>query len=338
MVPNRPIMPLAVGKAIHEGLFTLFTDDKTLDDAVKRAVDSFYSEVPKLRLPGDDEEYTKQEEMIRTMIPAYKEHWQEAIWKPLGNEIPGTVPVGHFIIDRRTALLLFPDSDPDGRNTNQEGDRIWNETVEVHCFLRCRIDKLVVFRNDLYIVDHKTMARLDMRDIQKYASDFQMTAYVYAASKLIGKRVRGVIVDALVKTKIPQFHREAFFRSDDQLAEWEFEFTEWCRRILDQRVMKIEREAANPNVTSPGKFIFLKNDSECFKYRSCPYYNLDFIGDTPTQRQAFIRREPDYVDDERLLTAKGSKSSSERSASVSDAGDSGGSTSSDQPSSGGDPL
>jgi len=204
-------------------------------------------------MPEEQSELEKAEEIVRTLLPSYVAHWKVrgGLWVPLGIEAAGTVEIG-------------------------EGTDV---------FLRFRIDNLVAWERMVWLVDYKTMAKLDPRELLKYEMDLQVTAYTYAASKVLKTRVAGMIVDALVKTKIPQFERETFVRTDEELDEFVRDFVLYAREI----------ESAGSAVEH-----FPKNPKECFRYGTCPYREL-CLRDTEVRRAIYDRRRPDYVDDERLL-------------------------------------
>src|SRR5262249_51144709 len=144
-------------------------------------------------------------------------------WKPLGIEVGGKVEVGNGT----GVYILF------------------------------RTDKLVNWQKLVWIIDHKTAAKLDMRDLMKYEMDLQFSAYTYAVAKHLNIQVAGVIVDMLVKTKVPQFHQQAFVRTPSELLEFEKEFVEMALEIKWRR-------ARVDNGEDP-KTVWYKNTKECFR-------------------------------------------------------------------------
>jgi hypothetical protein len=213
----------------------------------------------------DDKDLDEATEIVDRLLPAYVEHWSGVgeLWTPLNQEIEFFVEVG-------------------------EGTNV---------FLRGRADNLSTAKNGLYLVDYKTAGRMDPRDLLKYELDMQLSAYIYGLTKQLtidslargGEPVfiRGAIIDVLVKTKIPQFARELYTRSIDELQEFEDEFIELCSRIRNQ----LDRVLAGEN----WKKVFIRNTSQCFQYGTCPYRDL-CLKDTPMRREAYDQRELDYVD------------------------------------------
>jgi hypothetical protein len=269
---DRPAMNLEVGSATHEGLAHLGSGTD-LPAAIIAAKERFRRDLPKRRLPGDDEMYAEGEELVEKLLIHYVEFWgdQGKMFRPLGNEVAGTVEVG-------------------------EGTGI---------FLRFRTDKFVHAFGGLWIVDHKTAAKMDMREMMKYQMDLQMTAYIYGASKLLKTRVQGVIVDFLVKTKVPQFNREAFERTDAELREFEYNFTNWARAI--QRChFDLGYEGTTDKVYAvPDEMPWLafpRDEKECFRFGTCLYRGLCMDPANIGLRAEFVRRKEDYVDNAVLLT------------------------------------
>ena len=281
---DRPAINLEVGSGTHEGLAELGAG-RPLEEAIEAAVARYRRDLPKRRLPGDDELYADGEETVRRLLTAYEDHWgrEGQKWHPLGNEVAGKVEVG-------------------------EGTGV---------FLTFRSDKFVQWHGGLWIVDHKTAAKMDPREMMKYQMNIQVTAYIYGAMKLLQTRIQGVIVDFLVKTKIPQFAREVFERTDEELNAFEVEFVRWARQIqrdtIDASEMAGDAEPIAVNLANnlTGLFhiegrpwlAFPKNDKECFRFGTCSFRSLCMDPSNTGLREQFVLRKEDYVDDAALLSA-----------------------------------
>ena len=270
---GKPYIRMELGSGAHEGLAQL-ASGASMDEAMKAAVARFKMEFKdEQMLPGEMEEITAAEETLRKLLPAYVDHWGDQPFTPLGIEIGGQVTVGTVLIDG----------------------------VSWECIIVFRLDKLVTFNQQIWIVDHKTAAKLDLRDVSKYAMDLQFTAYTYAATKLLQQqlpegspfepRVQGVIVDMLVKTKVPQFHRDIFPRTDAELTEFQYDWLGWCEVILRQAV----RGEQFISEGLPRRYAYPKNTKWCFYFGTCPYYNL-CLKDTQAGRDLFVHRKMDYVE------------------------------------------
>lgn len=256
---DRPRWALEIGTAWHSALAHLGSGCN-VDEAVKLARQEMEKDLPKRMLPGDEEEFATAKDIVETLTRGYVAHWESeaGIWKPVAQEISGRVEVG-------------------------EGTGV---------YLVFRTDRLVIWNNRLWILDAKSMGRLDLRDFMKYEMDLQFTAYIYGINKHFqtthpGLRVAGIICDAGVKTKIPQFRREMYFRSEDELREFEREWVEVSKEIL-WRMRRVKEG-------DDAKTVFYKRTAHCFAYSTCVYREL-CLRDTPTRRAIFVKRKEDYVD------------------------------------------
>lgn len=251
--PDRPRWALNIGTAVHLGL-ALLGSGQPIDVVVERSKENLTQAMPKRLLPGDDEDLTDNLAVVEKLLRGYDEQYKETTWTPIAQETKGTVEVG-------------------------EGTNV---------YLVFRTDKLATWNNMLWIVDHKTAGKLDLRDLQKYEMALQFSAYSYAVTKFTHQRVAGVIVDILVKTKIPQYHRDLKTRNDKELMEFEGEFVEMGKEIAWR--------AARCEAGEDPMIVYYKNTAECFRYGTCPYREL-CLEDSPSRRAIYKQREADYVDD-----------------------------------------
>jgi hypothetical protein len=267
--PDRPTYALSFGTAVHAALAEVASGKLNLDQALKHGIEVFRKQMPEGKFPGDEQIVQEYVELMERMLPAYYAHYAQDYnpWKPIGLEVAGRIEIG----------------------------------TDTNVFLVFRTDELALQDKMLWIVDHKTAARLDPRDMLKYEMDLQMTAYTYAITKKLSQeagrpvRVAGVIVNVLVKTQVPQFHRERFVRTDEDLEEFEREFVEIAREIRWRHRRVKEGE--------DWKQVFYKNTNECFSYGTCYFRDL-CLKDNPIRRMAYIPRKRDYVDDPTILEKK----------------------------------
>lgn len=285
LAPDRPKRHFKIGIAVHKAQQYIHTQggsDEAVQKGLKIAEDSIRSET-KIQLPTDQEELDKDLEIAKALLPAYHKHYgaRGEMWKPLGTELSFCVEVAE--------------------NTG--------------VYLVGRIDNLVTFKGGLWIVDYKTMAKLDMREFMKYEIDIQLTAYIYGGTKQLsieaiarGERpvmIRGAIIDGMVKTQTPQFHRELYTRSIEDLKEFELEF---CMKaweiaakhaIVDNRRDLYDYFAGRMfdlGTQTGWKTVFPKNTQQCFRYGTCTHRDL-CVKDNDVRRMAFVKRDQDYVDD-----------------------------------------
>lgn len=256
LVPDRPQYALEFGTAVHKVLAAVKAKKVPEDRGVEYFIKEFDKQLGRQHLTEQDRVIRDEHvELAIRMIPAYYATYREESnpWKALGIEVSGRVEVG----------------------------------TGTNVFLIFRTDELVTQNKMLWIVDHKTAAKMDERMMLKYEMDLQMTAYVYAVTKRMRIRCSGVIVNVLVKTIVPQFHRERFIKSDEELEEFEREFVEIAREIKLRHKRVAEGE--------DWKTVFYKNTNECFAYGTCWYRDL-CLKDNEIRRLAFRARDEDYVD------------------------------------------
>lgn len=286
LAPDRPRRPLITGTAVHKAQVAIHKNGinaESIKEATQAAQEYFRLKMTPSgpQLMGDEASILEGVNMLGNILPGYFRHWAHLgqVWKPLGQELAFCVEVGE--------------------NTN--------------VFLVGTIDNLVTLDGNLWLVDYKTMAKLDMREFLKYEMDIQLTAYIYGGTKQLtldarkeGKPpvwIRGAIIDGLIKTTIPQYHREMFTRSIQDLKEFEVEFCMKAWEMASKEAMvKGNRSAYNlfrDKMFDIGhknwKVAFPKNTQQCFRYGTCDFRDL-CAKDNEVRRAAFHKRTPDYVD------------------------------------------
>ena len=270
-----------IGTAVHAGLAVLHAENGTLEAALQTA-QAKLAERAGPSSAFEDKDLDEAAAIVQRLLPAYATFWgaREEMWAPIDAEIQFLVEVG--------------------TNTG--------------IFLRGRADNLSTMMNGIYLVDYKTAAKMDPRDLLKYELDLQLTAYIYGISKQLTADslatggepivVQGAIIDVLVKTQVPQFARETYTRTEEELAEFEAEFIEYGQRIRAQ----LERVEAGEN----WKTVFPKNTEACFHFGTCAFRDL-CLADTSIRRAAYDKREPDYVEvSQQELLAKWKKKEKEK--------------------------
>lgn len=268
LVPDRPKKQLELGSAVHKAMEIMHSGDGSEENfqlARNAAEARFRSTMSRIILPGDEADLQEGLATLDRLLPAYRAHYaaKGQLWKPLGMEVSFCVEVG-------------------------EGTNVW---------LVGRIDNLVTYANGLWLVDYKTMDKLDFRNFTKFEMDLQLTAYIYGGTKQLSLDsmargepptiVRGAIIDGLVKTQVPQFHRELYRRTIEDLREFEVEFVEKAREIAIKH-MRVENG-------EPWKAVFPKNTNQCFAYGTCAFRDL-CMKDNDTRRLGYVQRSADYVD------------------------------------------
>ena len=97
----------------------------------------------------------------------------------------------------------------------------------IHVFFTGRIDAVISDSNLTWVVDHKTSSRGGREFEEAFRLSLQTRGYTWAAQKLLGIPVAGLIMNAVVirpPTKIGtniELHRRPYFYSPDSLDEFE---------------------------------------------------------------------------------------------------------------------
>jgi hypothetical protein len=123
-----------------------------------------------------------------------------------------------------------------------------------------RLDRLVDFNGDMYVLDRKTSSgAISSHYLRSFNPDNQMSTYTLASKVVFKTPVKGVIIDgAQILVGSTAFGRGITTRSDAQLEEWLEDTHEWFARAVDY---------ATRNK-------WPKNDKSCHKYDGCPYRDM----------------------------------------------------------------
>lgn len=131
-----------------------------------------------------------------------------------------------------------------------------------------KLDRIVVFNGDLFVLDYKTTT-LSLTDSywKQFRMDDQMSLYTLAGKVVFQAPIKGVVVDAAqILVGGTNFERGIVYRTQDQLDEW----VENLRFYLDNQ---------NSNTM---------NTASCItRYGPCEY--LEICGRTPQVRERFLK-------------------------------------------------
>lgn len=141
-----------------------------------------------------------------------------------------------------------------------------------------KIDTIVRHRgSDLMVMDHKTTSMGGSSFFTEYHTSGQMRGYAWAASQLLGERVCGAMVNALIcrkPTKTGQgfdFSRELFYYDQESIDEW--------RRNTLHLISNIAEAQA--------KGYYPMHTTQCMgRYGRCEYQQVCML--PPTHRQTML--------------------------------------------------
>ena len=131
-----------------------------------------------------------------------------------------------------------------------------------------KLDRIVVFNGDLFVMDYKTTT-ISLNDSywKQFRMNDQMSLYTLAGKIVFQAPIKGVIVDAAqILVGGTNFERGIVYRTQDQLDEW----VDNLRFYLDNQ---------NSNAM---------NDASCItRYGPCEF--LEICGRTPQVRERFLK-------------------------------------------------
>jgi hypothetical protein len=250
LAPPRTATPLTVGKLLHEGLAAHYSGLNSLDH-IDKAYDGL---VASEKWMGPElEEMQKQLKYIHFMMHQYEAEFPTEHWTVLAPEVEGDVPIGNHTLHFRT-------------------------------------DAIVEWKNNLWLLEHKTTAQLGPTFFKKFQMDGQITTYIYGvwAALPAHRRPVGAIINAIRKSKNLDkvaFEREVVMRSEKQINDFAEQMVRQCDIIEALHAKRAPKEA------------WLMHTGQCVRYnRICEFADL-CTNDTPEARECFAKRANDYVDD-----------------------------------------
>lgn len=115
------------------------------------------------------------------------------------------------------------------KDSHDDTDRnAWPVVRNIHVIYTGKIDLVMHDSNLLWVTDHKTSSRGGDEFWSAFNLSLQTRGYAYAAQKVTGHKIAGLIVNALIirpltKTgKGTEFDRRSFFYSEDSYTEFEW--------------------------------------------------------------------------------------------------------------------
>lgn len=135
------------------------------------------------------------------------------------------------------------------------------------------LDRIVVFNDDLYVMDRKsTTSTPSSYYFDKFDLDDQMSLYNLAAKVLLKTAIRGVIVDAVqVTDKDIRPVRSFTYRTEEQLEEWLNELQIWLG--MAETMATVDYWPMNLN--------------SCDKYGGCEFRKV--CSKSPSVREKFLK-------------------------------------------------
>lgn len=233
------------GKLAHEVFEAYFSTPKDEDKATywRKALPN--PEPPKDGLIDLLADVRAESATVEGMFEAYRETFKEEEFEVVHPEVKGEVTIGENI-------LVF------------------------------RADGLVAWNGQLWLLEHKTAKVINAQTWLRLHNSIQISAYLYAAQKLLGVTLRGAILTVL-KSKPPfTAERQLTFRTPLQLSQFEH----WFKSLANEIRFKRNKEE------------FIKNPGNCHVFGACPYLAICDAKENQEEhaQSMFVTREPDYTE------------------------------------------
>ncbi len=278
--PARPRMALVFGSAIHKALEARDLDPSPMvSPAVEeKMIDGLLEVFGQNHV--DDTDYRSLAYAIDTTREYNRQYKFDNAPPILVNgkpavEIPVAIPVGVLDIDDELFI-----SDPD----IDSGKPHYKHFDQLVIVFTGKIDRICTYNGSIYILDHKTTSMGGPTYFDEFYTSLQFKGYKWAAEKLIGKPVVGVIINALVcrppkrdLTVNYTFDRQVIPIADSHLEDWRHSFLGLIQTFLHY----------HSNQRELGPMAFPMNTSNCVgKYGRCDFFDVCQL--CPSQREMMI--------------------------------------------------
>lgn len=292
LIPNRTPTPLLTGGAVHKGLEVYFkTSDasQALNDLELNYRERI-GEMPFV-LPEEQALYEQEIRFSKMAFACWAQHYHEQGWQVLYPEVtflvalPGTEHHCYWM-----HKLLHPEWD----KGNPTAFNCHDPRCVVAHYVKGKCDGIIEKQGKIWLLETKTAGMTGAPFYDRFYLDMQPTAYIWGASKALGIRINGFILNVIKKpnknykgsledffSRDP-FEQEAYFRSDEDLARFEVQ----AKLLFD------ERERAHRD-----NIIYMNNQS-CVKYnRRCQFFDLCQRHGEQLEGE-FLSRPIDYVEED----------------------------------------
>lgn len=300
LAPRREDSNLLIGGGFHAGMAMINAKGGDIDQCVKAAEDEFTKRSDWDNLLKEERDlYQKDLTLIKGMVRAYGSHYLTENFAVLHPEVAFRVPLPNsthhcWYVHR----LIYPNDlwharlDFEGINKDESQHFCDDPRCYIPHYLVGTTDAVIHWSKAIWLQEHKTTAydlnNSDGPQAQNYIKnwylDDQATTYIYGIWKATGVRPHGVLLNAIIKPRknavTPKFSffREAFIRSDADLARFEVETV--------RQLNEFETSMRTGNI--------YMNPQSCFNYfRTCEYWKS--CTSHEFDPSAYAVRKMDYV-------------------------------------------
>ena len=253
------------GNVMHFGLHQIYSkNSKYIIDTIK----FLNEEKDKIKFinPKDEEKLNKFEYQTRGMLFAYNEYYSSFIKKVI--HIKNEFSIEHVIDD-----YLF----------------------------KGRIDNILKYKGQLYIHEIKSVKTLSEDYINNIKNDLQTHIYFHV-NNLANKKfkIKGILFDAIQKPGIRQKEKEETNEYLQRLKEYylqnkEFFYMDKIEKPLlsKNRIINLIKAVIADMKTCVKEDDYYPNETACYQYFRCEFFDLCHIGENKETLFNFKRREND---------------------------------------------
>lgn len=298
---TREDEPLIRGDAVHKGFAKLFATGKA-EEATEFAVKTYKERSQPegaMILPEEKVLIEQGAEYTRFAVKNFAREYQKmgftVLWPEVEFqvELPNTMHHCWFMHQ-----LVYPEI-PYNECECETALSHTSPTCFMPHYLRGKTDGVVQQQGQILLLETKTSAITGNIYFDKFYLDFQPTGYMYGIWKKMNVRPHGFILNVVKKPNKnfkgsmadffdrDPFERNVYWRTDEDLAEFE-------REVIEQ-LNDYERAFSRAEETK-GASIY-KNTKSCTNWnRRCYYWDL-CKNNHQLREGEFITRELDYVDE-----------------------------------------
>lgn len=289
----READPLMIGNAFHHGVAHYYAT-KDIKASTQLTEDTFNKHLEgQVILPEEKALVDQNKRFSKVAVEKYAEHWKNEPIQILMPEVKFRVELPnskhhcffiHRILHPQGALPLNPTD-----TTREELLQCIDPRCQSSYFFIGRTDAVVVWRNMIWLLEHKTASQTGSLFFDKFLLDQQTTGYLYGIWKETGVRPHGFILNVIKKPRANSsdpfnisFEREPYIRDDQSLLEFEKEITlkaiDYERAFSENAIYKEARSCIN-------------FQRKCYYFDLCQRHQILEEGE-------FRSRPDDYVNEE----------------------------------------
>ena len=264
LVPNTVAPALEFGKAIHLALEAYYKNGCNLEMALDAFTHNYADR------EGDDRRTIENGIKV---LRGYAEVYKNEPFKVIDTEVGFAVPISNMVTEEDNVTRC----NTCGMAVDGTEQKECPGCLTPYSIILCgRLDALVDWDGQLYVLEHKTSSSLGMNYFKQFEINMQVDGYVYAATELTGRQCLGAVINVLevwkdvkkptAKTKTLEEHyaRDPQGRSVYELDEYKKDVPRIVRDLLEA-----ERTGN-----------FYRNKRSCFSYNyKCPYWDICKYGE-----------------------------------------------------------